>query len=89
MYYRNAPIDLNHGHQQTLVGLSSFEVIHEDILDELIPLYDFLYADLVKNKPEKMNIYASTFKKWADIIIDHGVPHNNWDLFQANYILNH
>jgi hypothetical protein len=88
MYYRNAPIDLNHGHQQTLVGLSSFEVIHEDILDELIPLYDFLYVYLVKNKPERMNIYASTFKKWADIIIDHGVPHNNWDLFQANYILN-
>jgi len=88
MYYRNVPIDLNHGHQQTLVGLSSFEVIHEDILDELIPLYDFLYADLQKNKAEKMNIYAATFKKWADIIIDHGVPHNNWDLFQANYILN-
>ncbi|HJV76763.1 MAG TPA: heparinase II/III family protein, partial [Paludibacter sp.] len=88
MYYRNVPIDLNHGHQQTLVGLSSFEVIHEDILDELIPLYDFLYSDLKKNKAEKMNIYAVTFKKWADIIIDHGVPHNNWDLFQANYILN-
>lgn len=88
MYYRNVPIDLNHGHQQTLVGLSSFEVIHEDILDELIPLYDFLYSDLKKNKAEKMNIYAATFKKWADIIIDHGVPHNNWNLFQANYILN-
>jgi hypothetical protein len=71
-----------------LVGLSSFEVIHEDILEELIPLYDFLYSDLQKNKAEKMNIYATTFKKWADIIIDHGVPHNNWDLFQANYILN-
>jgi len=88
MYYRNVPIDLNNGHQQTLVGLSSFEVIHEDILEDLIPLYDFLYSDLKKNKADKMEIYASTFKKWADNIIDHGVPHNNWDLFQANYILN-
>jgi len=88
MYYRNVPIDLNHGHQQTLVGLSSFEVIHEDILEDLIPLYDFLYSDLKKNKADKMEIYAFTFKKWADNIIDHGVPHNNWDLFQANYILN-
>ena len=43
IYYRNVPIDLNHGHQQTLVGMSSFEVIHEDILYDIVPLYDFLY----------------------------------------------
>ena len=30
IYYRNVPKDLNHGHQQTLVGMTSFEVIHED-----------------------------------------------------------
>jgi len=87
MYYRHVPVDLNHGHQQTLVGLSSFEVIHENILEELIPLYDFLYADLKKNKSEKMDIYAATFKKFADNIIDHGVPHNNWNLIQATFIL--
>jgi len=87
MYYRNVPVDLNHGHQQTLVGLSSFEVIHENILEELIPLYDFLYSDLKKNKAEKMSIYAATFKKWADNIIDHGVPHNNWNLIQSTFIL--
>jgi len=87
MYYRNVPVDLNHGHQQTLVGLSSFEVIHENILDELIPLYDFLYSDLKKNKAEKMSIYAATFKKWADNIIDHGVPHNNWNLIQSTFLL--
>lgn len=88
MYYRNVPVDLNHGHQQTLVGLTSFEVIHENILEELIPLYDFLYSDLKKNKSDKMAIYASTFKKFADNIIDHGVPHNNWNLIQATFILN-
>lgn len=43
IYYRNVPIDLNHGHQQTLVGLTSFEVIHEDALHIAVPLYDFLY----------------------------------------------
>ena len=88
IYYRNVPVDLNHGHQQTLVGMTSFEVIHEDILNELIPLYDFLYYDLKKNKAEKMDIYAAAFKKWGDNIIDNGVPHNNWDLIQANFILN-
>ena len=41
IYYRNVPKDLNHGHQQTLVGMSSFEVIHEDAVNALVPLYDF------------------------------------------------
>lgn len=88
IYYRNVPIDLNNGHQQTLVGLTSFEVIHEDILNELIQLYDFLYSYLEESKKDKMNIYADAFRKWADNIIANGVPHNNWNLFQALYILN-
>lgn len=88
IYYRNVPVDLNHGHQQTLVGMSSFEVIHEDILDELVPLYDFLHDYLKANYTEKMPIYASAFKKWADNIITNGVPHNNWNLMQARYIMN-
>ena len=88
IYYRNVPIDLNHGHQQTLVAMTSFEVIHEDIVNQLVPLYDFLYDYLKVNKPEKMPVYASAFKKFADNIIDRGVPHNNWDIIQANFVLN-
>lgn len=88
IYYRNIPIDLNNGHQQTLVSMTTFEVIQESILHELVPLYDFLYDDLKTNKSEKVDIYAVAFKKWADNIIDNGVPHNNWNLFQALYILN-
>ena len=87
IYYRNVPIDLNNGHQQTLVGMSSFEVIHEDIIKLLVPLYDFLYAYLYKTKPEKIQIYASAFKKWADNIIANGVPHNNWNLMQARFVM--
>ncbi len=34
-----------------------------------------------------MDIYAGAFKKWADNIIDNGVPHNNWNLMQARYIM--
>lgn len=85
IYYRNVPVDLNHGHQQTLVGLTSFEVIHEDALHIAVPLYDFLYNYLKTNYPDKMTIYAGAFKKWADNIIANGVPHNNWDLLQARY----
>ncbi len=88
IYYRNVPIDLNHGHQQTLVGMSSFEVIHEDILYDIVPLYDFLYDYLNARHTDKMDIYAGAFKKWADNIIANGVPHNNWNLMQARYIMN-
>ena len=87
IYYRNVPIDLNNGHQQTLVGMSSFEVIHEDIIKSLVPLYDFLYKYLRETKPEKMDVYASAFKKWADNIIANGVPHNNWNLMQARFVM--
>lgn len=87
IYYRNVPVDLNHGHQQTLVGMTSFEVIHEDILKDIVPLYDFLYGYLRTNYADKMDIYAGAFKKWADNIIANGVPHNNWNLMQARYIM--
>lgn len=88
LYYRNVPVDLNYGHQQTLVGMTSFEVIHEDVINSLVPLYDFLYAYLQEEKPEKMTIYADAFKKCADNIIANGVPHNNWNLLQAHFIMN-
>ena len=88
IYYRKVPVDLNHGHQQTLVGLTSFEVIHEDALHLVVPLYDFLYNYLKSNYPDKMIIYAGALKKWADNIIANGVPHNNWDLLQARYVMN-
>lgn len=88
IYYRNVPIDLNNGHQQTLVGLTSFEVIHEDALHIVAPLYDFLHGYLQKHYPRKMGIYAAAFKKWADNIIDNGVPHNNWNLLQARLVMN-
>ena len=81
--YRNVPIDLNHGHQQTLVGMTTFEVIHEDIINELTQMYP-LIRNLTK---EDQPIIEAGFKKWAENIIANGVPHNNWDLFQADFIV--
>ncbi len=80
--YRNIPIDLNHGHQQTLVGMTTFEVIHEDIINELTQMYP-LVKNLVK---DDQAIIETGFKKWAESIIANGVPHNNWNLFQADFI---
>ena len=81
--YRNVPIDLNHGHQQTLVGMTTFEVIHEDVINELTQMYP-LIKPLVQ---DDQAIIESGFKKWAENIIANGVPHNNWDLFQADFII--
>ena len=87
IYYRNVPKDLNHGHQQTLVGMASYEVIHEDIVLSLVELYDFLRDYLKAEYPDKIAVYDAAFKKWADNIIDNGVPHNNWDMIQARFIM--
>jgi len=86
IYYRKEPYDLNHGHNQTLVGLSSFEVIHEDILNELTVCYDFLHDYIQQHAPDNLPIYGDAFKKWADIIIKNGVPFNNWDLIEARFV---
>ena len=81
--YRNVPIDLNHGHQQTLVGMTTFEVIHEDAINELTLMYP-LIKNLVK---DDQAVIEAGFKKWAENIIANGVPHNNWNLFQADFIV--
>jgi hypothetical protein len=87
LYYREVPIDLNHGHQQTLVGLTNFEVIHENIVMPATECYDYLHDYLVGARPEKIVIYDDAFRKWADVIIAGGVPQNNWNLIQAQFIL--
>ncbi len=88
MYYRNEPVDLGNGHANTLAGLSTFEVIQEAILSDLAAYYDFLYVYIKENHNDKNTIFESAFKKWIDLTIKNGVPHNNWNLHQANIILN-
>lgn len=87
LYYREVPSDLNHGHQQTLVGLTNFEVIHENIVMSATLCYDYLHDYLVASCPHKIKTYDDTFRKWADVIIAGGVPQNNWNLIQAQFIL--
>ena len=70
--YRNVPFDLNHGHQQTLVGMTTFEVIHEDAINELTQMYP-LIKNLVK---EDQAIIEAGFKKWAENIIANGASIN-------------
>lgn len=84
IYYRNIPTDMGRGHQQTLVGLTTFEVIHEEAVPLLADIYRVLRNDrrLAANTP----LYDAALKKWADNIISNGVPHNNWNLYQAEFV---
>lgn len=86
IYYRKEPIDLSHGHHQTLVGFTSFEVIQEHILGEITQSYDFIHDYIKEKHPEKLPIYGATLQKWADQIIKNGVSFNNWNLLQALHI---
>lgn len=83
IYYRHVPTDLTHGHMQTLVGMTTFEVIHEDAVNEITEMYPLL-RDYIK---KDHHLYEAALKKWAENIIANGVPHNNWDLIQANFIV--
>ncbi|WP_229262005.1 heparinase II/III domain-containing protein [Duganella guangzhouensis] len=85
--YRETPIDLNLGHAQTLVGLQSFEVIHEDVVGPLTETYDFMHAYIAQRAGDKRALYDGAFKKWADLIIANGVPWNNWNLIEARFVL--
>ena len=93
IYYRNVPIDLTHSHIQTLVGMTSFEVIHEDVINECTEFYRTLKAlpmptgDKSQFSIFNSQLYEQAFKKWAEVIIPNGVPHNNWDLIQATFLV--
>jgi len=82
---RSEPIDLNHGHSQTIYGLSTFEVIQEsNILPPLATIYDYLFDYLKSHHANALPLYADIFRKWIDVTLSHGVPFNNWNLFEDN-----
>ena len=87
MYYRAMPVDLNRAHDQTIVGLQSFEVIHEDIVGPLAETFDFMHGYLRGKDAATAALYDAAFKKWADVILANGVPWNNWNLIKARFVL--
>lgn len=84
IYHRNVPVDLNHGQMQTLVGMTTFEVIHEDAVCEIAEMYPILRPLMSK---DDQSVCDGALKKWAENIIANGVPHNNWNLYQADFLV--
>jgi len=85
MYHRNPPQTVDGHHNKDLMGLQTFEVIHEKVIEPLTIGFDFLHEYLDK-KGKDLNMIQAVFKKWADQEIKYGVPGNNWNLMQARYI---
>ncbi len=85
MYYREAPISEIDHRNAHVVGLTSFEVIHERVINSLPLCYDLLYDYVVKQDADQAKIHA-VFQKFADQIIVNGVSTNNWNVFQACFI---
>ena len=85
MYYRDPPLTFEDHKNAKLMGLQTFEVIHERIVEHLTVCYDFLYVYL-KATGADLDMIQSVFQKWADQEIKFGVPGNNWNLMQALYI---
>ena len=83
---RRVPIDLTHGHSQTLYGLSTFEFIQEGILLDLAATYDLLRPYLEQHNPNAIPIYTNALRRWIDHTLSNGVPCNNWDLIEARFL---
>ena len=85
MYHRDPPQTVGNHHNADLMGLQTFEVIHEGVIKPITLSYDFLFSYL-KEKNKDLELIQKVFKKWAEQEIKYGVPGNNWNLMQARYI---
>jgi len=85
MHHRDPPLTVENHKNIDLMGLQTFEVIHEGVIRPMVLSYDFLYDYLVEQDKD-IDMMQTVFKKWAEQEIKYGVPGNNWNLMQARYI---
>ncbi len=85
MHHRDPPLTVENHKNIDLMGLQTFEVIHEGVIKPMVSSYDFLHTYLVEQQKD-IDMMQAVFKKWAEQEIKYGVPGNNWNLMQARYI---
>ncbi|MFR9649569.1 MAG: hypothetical protein SNJ33_06110 [Rikenellaceae bacterium] len=85
MYYREPPVTEVDHRNSHLLGLTSFEVIHERVVYPLVMCYNFLQEYIIEQQADISRV-DRVFQNFADQIILNGVPHNNWNVFQARFI---
>ncbi|RMD81897.1 MAG: hypothetical protein D6820_04495, partial [Lentisphaerae bacterium] len=73
------------GNMPHIIGVTSFEVIHEGIVRHLALCYDFLYSYLKKTGKDT-RIPQVCLKRFAERIFRGGGAKGNWNLHQAGHI---
>jgi len=68
-----------------IIGRTSFEVIHEDIVTPLALSYDFLHGYLARQGRD-LTVIQAGLKRIIDRVIDGGSREGNWNLNQARII---
>ncbi|MDU0353273.1 hypothetical protein RS130_04415 [Paraglaciecola aquimarina] len=69
-----------------IIGLTSYEVIHEGILESIAIAYDFL-RDYIDEEPEiDANVIETGIKRIVDVVVAGGGNRGNWNLHQASKI---
>jgi hypothetical protein len=86
MYHRANPETFENHRNARIIGLATFEVIHEGVTMPLAVAYDFLRGYLVKMGKDT-DLMDSLLKRWADRIIEGGGARGNWNLNQARFIV--
>ncbi len=68
-----------------IVGSTSFEVIHEDVVTPIAVAYDLLHDYLV-GQGRDVTVVQAGLKRMVDRVIDGGSREGNWNLNQARII---
>ncbi|WP_372796138.1 hypothetical protein [Pontiella sp.] len=82
MYHRSNPITYENHDKAQIIGLATFEVIHEGVSMSLAAAYDYLY-DYFAAQGKDVKIAQDLFRRWSDRIIEGGGAEGNWNINQA------
>lgn len=69
-----------------IIGMTSFEVIHENIVIPLALAYDFTHDYLEKHEKYDVELIQQQFKRMIDRVVENGGNKGNWNLHQARII---
>jgi len=86
MHHRANPETFENHRNARIIGLATFEVIHEGITMPLAVAYDFLRGYLIETGRDT-ELIDGLLKRWADRIIEGGGRRGNWNLNQARFIV--
>lgn len=71
---------------QQIIGATSFEVIHEGIVEQIATAYDFVYGYMASHSPYDVKLVQAQIRRIVDRVVAGGFPTRNWNLHKARII---